>query len=124
MEDKGAKNIHLTEESNDFADLLVEKGFFTMKEEAFRLGFAIALGLDPDTDEFTKEKKVKNIRESGKMDENQNLSFLIQKLSSKHHDKVHTRMQDLGDKGLRILKQSYWDGETINWKELKKDLNN
>mgnify|MGYP006207635579 FL=1 len=77
MTDKGVKNIHLTNESNEFADLLIEKGFFTRKEEAFRFGFSIALSLDPDDEDFNTEKKIKNIRESGKMDENQNLSFLF-----------------------------------------------
>ena len=122
MANKDKVNIDLSDEVNHFVEKLLELKLLDKKSDAFRLGVALSLSMDPDK-EIKKGTGRNNIADASSLDQGGQISFLIKELSKKDYsEEIYRRMEALGNWGLKAIKEDFWDGESILWNKIEKEI--
>ena len=122
MANKDKVNIDLDDEVNDFVEQLLKLKLVEQKADAFRLGVALSLSMDPDR-KIEKGNGRHNIADASSLDKGSEISFLIEELSTKDYSgQIYRRMEELGNWGLKKIKEDFWDGESIQWDKVEKEV--
>jgi len=120
------KYICLTRELSDWIDMLKSEGQISHAQDLIRVGVVLGLTFD----ECEVEQKLKEVinraqgdrnYNSGDLDENGYLSFLIRKFGGEDIAKPYRRMQALANLGVQSIRDNFYD-EIIKWDEIEAEI--
>ena len=120
------KNTNVTKENHTFLQELKEKDLINQFQDIFRLGVAIALAIDPNlkiSNDLVpnKENGSENLADAAALDEDGKLTFLINEISDESYEIPYERMQQLGNWGIKKIKNDFWDNSVILWEKIQKE---
>ena len=122
----GLKYICLTRELSNWIDMLKSEGQISHAQDLIRVGVVLGLTFDEcEVDEKLKESinRAQGDRNynSGELDVNGYLSFLIRKFGGEDSEKPYRRMQALANLGVQSIRDKFYD-EVIKWDEIEAEI--